>query len=174
MEYIELKTLDINPEQILNFVDNMHEKYFEEGFGRGLSWTIEQMNNWFYRDFTDTELILGAYYKDKLLGILGAAPSKTKYKGEILSTAAIRGFGLDPTVISEITNGESIKNEEVYTKFKVDIFKKLYSMLLERIKSKKFDLLYAEPRVESIPNITRYLIDQEHWKILNKNTDNYV
>lgn len=172
MENIIIRTFDWNFVQFQKLIENFQDKSLKDGAEKGRSITEDQIIFSFRRLYSDAELLLGMYYQDKLLGILGAAPSLVKFQGEILKTAGIGGWGLDPIVLSEYTNGESLKDNQNYEKNQTRIFRELLDEIISRTTVKKFDLLYAFPVADGYKSLSDFLQEIAKWTVLNKNVEN--
>ena len=171
MENINVKTFDWNNEQFLRLIQNFQEKCWKDGLEKGKSFSKEEIA-FLRRLYPESELFLGAYYQNELLAVLGATPSAVKFNGEPLKAAGIGSWGLDPTILSALTTGESVKDAKAYEKTLMEIFQKLLNELIERITKSDYDFIYAEP----IPFETKAIVDflQKKWILLNKNVENMV
>lgn len=172
MENIIIRTLDWTNAQFKRLIENFQDKSLKDGAEKGRSITEEQIIFSFWKLYSDAELLLGMYYHNKLLAILGAAPSLVKFQGEVLKAAGIGGWGLDPIVLSEYTNGESLKDNKNYEKNQTRIFGELLDEIISRATSDKFDFLYAFPVADGYKSLFDFLQETAGWAVLNKNVEN--
>ncbi|MDD1778452.1 MAG: hypothetical protein LUQ65_09825, partial [Candidatus Helarchaeota archaeon] len=172
LENLVIKTLDLDFVQFQRLIENFQNKSLKDGAEKGRSITEEQITFSFGRLYLDAELLLGMYYQNKLLAILGAAPSVVKFQGEVFKAAGIGGWGLDPIVLLEYTKGESLKDNQNYEKNQTRIFRLLLDEIISRATAKKFDLLYAFPVADEIKSLSDFLQETAKWTVLNKNVEN--
>lgn len=167
-----IKTLERDKEEIIRFINHLQDIFLKKDTSRGISWTSKQLDSWFRRNLTDPELNLGMYHENRLLGTIASAPCKVKYKKEILSAAAITAFGVDPTLIAELTNAASDTNMNLFREKELEIFKDLYKELLVRLKAKKIEFIFGIPKIKFFKRIIQYLEKEEGWVCLNKKVGN--
>ncbi len=173
VDNLKIRTFDWNTEQFLRLIRNFQDKSLKDGLEKGKSFSKEEIN-FLKRLYPESDFFLGAYYKDNLLAILGAAPSKVKFHEALLNAAGIGSWGLDPAVLSDLTRGESVNDTKIYEKNRVEIFQKMLNELIRRTTNSNCDFLYAIP----VPLESKVLIDflqgQEGWSVLNKNVENMI
>jgi hypothetical protein len=171
MDNIVIKSFDWNVDQFLRLIQNFQEKCWKDGLEKGKTYSNEEIN-FLKRLYPESDLVLGAYYEDNLLAVLGASPSKVKFRDAILNAAGIGSWGLDPAVLSELTGGESDKETKIFEKAQLEIFQQMLNEITERVKNGNVDFLYATP----IPFESKVLAEflQTTWGLLNKNVENML
>jgi len=173
MEKIIVKTFDWNEEQLLRLIPNFQEKCLKDGLEKGKTYTKEEIEflRSLYPEYA-SEMVIGAYYEDNLLAVLGATPSTVKFQELLLNAAGIGSWALDPAVLSDLTGGESDTNAGVFDKSQLEIFQKLLIELIERAKTNNIDFLYATPVPFELKTLTNFI--QTTWTLLNKNVENLL
>ena len=171
MERVIVKTFDWNNEQLLRLIQNFQEKSLKDGLEKGKTFSDEEID-FLRRLYPESDLVLGAYYEDNLLAVLGAAPCKVKFNEDLLNAAGIGSWALDPVVLSELTEGESDRDPKIFEKNQLETFQTMLTEIIERVKTYNIDFLYAE----AVPFESKALVEflQTTWIVLNKNVENML
>ncbi len=171
MEEVALKPYDWNVPQLIELIQKFQDKDLEFGREKGISPTEEQIK-FNYGIFSEPELLLGAYYDGELLAILGAAPTSAKFQGSTLQGAGVGRWGVNPEVLSKLTQGESEENLKNFTKYELQIFQKMIEVIVENALKAGLDFLYAIPALDEGEIIADFLEEEGGWHRLNKNVEN--
>ncbi len=107
-----------------------------------------------------------------MLSILGASSISVKFQDKNLKSAGIGRWGVNPHVLSKMTNGRTEENLKIFEEYGLQIFQRLLIKVIENAKKLEIDFLYATPVLDECELIAKFLEEEGDWLLMNKNVEN--